>query len=390
MNILFIDWKCFGKDGTISAMKELGHKVFTFYHEDYVERKSEKYMTAFSDFVKEHPVDLCFSYNYYPVVAECCKDHEIKYISFLYDNPFVMLYSYTLAYPTNYVFLFDSVEYNTFKAGGLNNVYYHGLHTSVGCQTKLFKKSYDKSRLSADVSFIGQLYHEEHTFYDRITAAGDEYLNAYMQGIMDAQMKVYGYNFIEELLTPEILNRLHDAYPYEPDKYSAESPTYVYAHYFINRKITSLERHKIINRLGAEFPERIKLFTTDQRLQIPGVKNMGVAEYFSEMPLVFNQSKINLNITLRSIRAGIPLRCMDIMGCGGFLLSNYQPDLVSFFTPGEEMDVFESEDDLMTKVEYYLSHEKERAEIAENGFRKVKELYNFKAVLQDIFEIVGN
>ena len=45
------------------------------------------------------------------------------------------------------------------------------------------------------------------------------------------------------------------------------------------------------------------------------------------MPYVFRNSRINLNITLRSIKSGIPLRCMDIYGAGGFLLSNYQTDL---------------------------------------------------------------
>ena len=52
------------------------------------------------------------------------------------------------------------------------------------------------------------------------------------------------------------------------------------------------------------------------------------------MPLVFQNSKINLNITLRSIKNGIPLRAIDIMGAGGFLLTNYQNDFGLHFTDG--------------------------------------------------------
>lgn len=55
---------------------------------------------------------------------------------------------------------------------------------------------------------------------------------------------------------------------------------------------------------------------------------MGAVDYYEVMPHVFKQSKINLNITLRSIQSGMPLRAWDIMGAGGFLLSNYQADFL--------------------------------------------------------------
>ena len=34
-----------------------------------------------------------------------------------------------------------------------------------------------------------------------------------------------------------------------------------------------------------------------------------------------------------ALKSGIPLRCMDICGAGGFLLSNYQADLYDVFVP---------------------------------------------------------
>lgn len=52
------------------------------------------------------------------------------------------------------------------------------------------------------------------------------------------------------------------------------------------------------------------------------------------------------------------------------MLSNYQEDFFDFFVPGEDFDFFDGTEDLLTKIEYYLSHEKERKDIAENGFAK--------------------
>ena len=87
------------------------------------------------------------------------------------------------------------------------------------------------------------------------------------------------------------------------------------------------------------------------------------------MPLIFHYSKINLNITSKSIRSGLPLRIFDILGCGGFLLTNYQPELSNYFTPGYDLVCYSSEDELLEKTEYYLSHEKERIETIFNCLR---------------------
>jgi len=55
----------------------------------------------------------------------------MKYISFVYDNPHVNIFSYTVSYPTNYVFLFDSDLCNTFNKGGIKNVYYSPLAADI-------------------------------------------------------------------------------------------------------------------------------------------------------------------------------------------------------------------------------------------------------------------
>ena len=388
MTILFLDWPCFNREGTVSAFEELGHRVCFFAHPDYRERSSSSFQKDFDAWLAKHPVDLCFSYNFFPVLAEACHRNALSYVSFLYDSPYVLLYSYTLMYPTNYVFLFDRAQYETLRTGGLTNVFYHVLPAAP----RLFSPSKTsptfQKRVTSDISFVGQLYNEEHNFLDRVTAKGDEYLNGYLQGIMEAQMKIYGDNFIEKTLTPAILARLQKAVPYAPDKTGVESLAYTYATYFIDRKITSTERMHFLSLLGARFPGQVKLFTWDKTAAIDGVLNMGIADYQTEMPSVFHNSKINLNISLRSIITGIPLRCLDIMANGGFLLSNYQEDLASSFIAGEDFIYYEDAEDMLEKTAYYLSHEKERLSIAKNGQRHVQSAFNFVDCFSEILKIV--
>ena len=49
-----------------------------------------------------------FTFNYFPIVAIACKACKVPYVSWTYDSPFVQLYSKTLEYETNFVFVFDN------------------------------------------------------------------------------------------------------------------------------------------------------------------------------------------------------------------------------------------------------------------------------------------
>ena len=106
---------------------------------------------------------------------------------------------------------------------------------------------------------------------------------------------------------------------------------------------------------------------------------------------VIPENKINLNFTIRNIRSGLPLRIWDILGAGGFLITNYQPEIEMYFKNGEDLVFFTEKDDLREKVSYYLTHEEERKRIAMNGQRKVRKLHGYqqrfdemKKIIQDI------
>ena len=92
-------------------------------------------------------------------------------------------------------------------------------------------------------------------------------------------------------------------------------------------------------------------------------------------------------MTSKSIRAGLPLRIFDILGCGGFCLTNYQTELTNYFTLGSDLDCYTSEDDLLAKVEYYLAHENDRAEIAHNGLETIKKYHNYPERLLEMLSL---
>jgi spore maturation protein CgeB len=386
MKILFLDSPAFAKLDMLDAFHQSGITTDLFMHEDYRERNSASYEAAFDTAVEEKTYDFVFSFNYFPILAKCCQKHNLKYVSYVYDSPLVTLYSFTITCKTNYIFLFDRPIYEQLKNGGISTVYYLPLAANPSRLSTMTVPKEMLPQLQSEVSFVGSLYNEDHLLYDRLVENVSPFTNGYLSAIIAAQQQVYGSFFIEELLTGDILKDLMQSVPYDPNSDGIESPAYVYAHYFIARKMAELDRTRELDLLSQH--HEVRLFTNNPTPQLPKVKNMGSADYYDMMPLIFPHSRINLNITLRSIQTGIPLRAFDIMGSGGFLLSNYQEDFYNIFVPGEDCVLFSSDDEMLSLVDYYLSHEKERSQIAANGLGKVKEQHTYVHRVKTMLEII--
>ena len=90
---------------------------------------------------------------------------------------------------------------------------------------------------------------------------------------------------------------------------------------------------------------------------------------------------------MHSIKTGVPLRIFEIMGVGGFTISNYQEELTELFEEDKEIVLFRDLDELMDKVGYYLLHDKQRNKIALNGYKRIKKDYNYDAVAKRILKV---
>ncbi len=385
MKILFLDSPAFAKEDMLEAFCECGIECTLFFHEAYHQRQDAAYEQAFDMAVSKENFDFVFSFNYFPILSSCCKRHHLKYVSYVYDSPLVSLYSYTLINDCNYVFLFDKTTYLKFKNAGIPTVYYLPLAANTKRLASLKTPKELAEKLRSDVSFVGSLYNEDHNLFEQLTDLPD-YTRGYLDAIMTVQQKLYGSFLLEDLLHPEIVKDLQNSVPYTPMSDGTEPAAYVYANYFLARKISSNERISLLHRLSEEF--RLNLYSHKPSPQIPKARFMGTADYYTLMPLIFQNSAVNLNITLKSIYSGIPLRCMDIMGCGGFLLTNYQADFFDYFLPEEDFIFYESEEDCLQKTRHYLSHESQRRQIAQNALGKMKEQHTFVHRVREILSIL--
>lgn len=387
MKILEFEYKHFGVEDLKEVLPKMGHSIKVISTKLIHERISSDFDALFEEEISKDNYDLVFTFNYSVVVSQNCNKHNIKYVAWVYDSPLVNLYSYTITNPCNYIFLFDSAQYLELRNGGINTVHYMPMAVNVSRLDRMDEHCNEKIHqlFDSDVSFIGSMYNEKHNLFERLDGISP-YTRGYLDSIMKAQLKVYGMNFVENLLTSNILEDLQKASPYTPNKDGIETPAYIYANYFLARKMAQMERLDLLSAVSEQFSTR--LFTHNPTPELPKIQNMGAIDFYNHMPFVFKCSKINLNISLRSIKNGIPLRCMDIMGAGGFLLSNFQSDFLEHFVPDEDFVYFESKEDLINKCSYYLEHDDERKRISQNGYEKVKEFHGYERRLNEIFDIV--
>lgn len=386
MKILFLDNDTFAKLDMIEAFKELKFTVDLFRHDKIRELHDPDFDEAFRLKTFGAGYDFVFSLNYYQQLSNVCEKYGLKYISYIYDCPLVSLYSYTVLNKCNNIFIFDKEQYLTLRNAGIQTVHYLPLAANVRRLSAIDPTPSIHEKLDAEVSFVGSLYNESHNLFDTLHGLSD-HTRGYLDAIMEAQLKISGYFFIEELLTEPVLSDMQKAraYTHQPD--GVETPAYVYANYFIARKLAEMERTRLLSAVSKH--HTLKLYTHNPTPQLPKAYNMGPIDYYDVMPYVFHCSKINLNISLRSIRSGIPLRAFDIIGCGGFLLSNYQADFADCFVAGEDFDFYEDENDLLNKLDYYLSHDSIRAEIAANGQRKLTEQHTFLHRIRQMLEVIS-
>jgi len=383
MKILFVDWNCYGGQDMKAALQGCGATLAFYPFSPKTDRNDPSVEADFSNAIRSFSPECVFSFNYFPIISKVCNMLEVTYVSWVYDNPLVSLYSYTLANPWNRVFLFDKQEYLFFKNNGIDTVYYLPLAAAPGRLGPEASSPHIAQKYRADISFVGSLYTEpKHQFYHRLQNLPD-FTRGYLDGIMQAQKRIYGASLIEELLNEDILSELRRACPCPPNQDGVETESYLYSNYFLLRQITAMERTELIQKIAHAYS--LQLYTNDKAYTCPGCTNHGPVDYYREAPYVFFHSKINLNITLRSIKSGIPLRAFDIMGSRGFLLTNYQDDFLDYFVPNEDFVYYTDAADLLDQIEYYLSHEKERLEICQNGYEKILLSHTYESRIPILF-----
>ncbi len=355
------------------------------------ERKARHLADCIVECGKTGKIDLLFSMNFFPYVSEFCERLGILYVCWSVDCPVLELFSSTIRNSCNRIFLFDQVQYQRIYPFHPDGVFYMPLCTNIyRWEKELISVTEEEQRkYGRDISFVGSLYHEKSPLTMLNGQTGlPEYLQGYVKGLAEAQLLIYGSNFLEEMVTSELISGLKRAFPdfYCLNDSMINTDPFVVANYYLGMLVSEMERVRVLNALAKW--ESVTVYT---RSDVSLLKNVDCREGITthvQMPQIFRLSKINLNITMKGIQSGLPLRIWDVLGCGGFLLTNYQAEIPSYFEIGRDLECYESVEDCVAKARYYLQHEDIRMEIAQNGYQKVKMMHTYEHRVASILKML--
>ena len=384
MHILMYRWKAYNYRDIEQTFLLLGHTVDNIEQELGSYDVSPEFERVIEEKIRGTHYDMVFTVNYFPLISNVCERTGVKYISWTCDNPLISMYHESVFHACNYIFTFDKTNYLEFRGMGVKHIWYLPLAVDTERMDALLGAPEKPERRKAaqdpemrkyrgDVAFVGSLY--ERNSYDKIKNRLPEYLRGYFDAVMEAQLNISGANIVEPMLTTNILEQLQEYFQLEKSEGSFSDLGLIFQTTVLGFKIAEIERRRALIELSKHY--RVNVYSNSDVSDLLRIQYCGSVDYWSEMPKVFRMSKINLNFTIPNIKSGIPLRIWDVLGCGGFLLTNYQAEIPYYFKEGEDLVCFDSLEDLCEKVGYYLEHEEERKRIAWNGYRKVREKHSY-------------
>lgn len=346
---------------------------------------SQRVKTIHNIILQHHPI-FVFSINFFPAIAEICHIHKLIYLCWSVDSPVLELLSGAIQYKSNRIFLFDKAQYEYFSPYNPECIHYLPLASDVEHFTMVNKTITEKERklFSHDICFIGSLYNEKNPL-TKLTLS--EYSKGYISGLVNASLKLCGYMPLEESVNNQLVQEIKacDETFYTPDKPITNPDNYIVAHRYLGYQIAETERIQTLNTLAQYF--NVDLYTRSDTHALQNVNIHGGVQTLTEMPKIFNLSKINLNMTIKPIQTGLPLRIFDIMGCEGFVMTNYQAELTDFFEIGTDLEAYTSLDELIEKCTFYLEHDAIRKKIAQNGYEKMLKYHTYQHRIIKMIEL---
>ncbi len=128
--------------------------------------------------------------------------------------------------------------------------------------------------------------------------------------------------------------------------------------------------------------------------KIPAFKDisLGPVQNGSELNKIFNQSRINLNL---SPGTSYHMKAPELIAARCFMITRRIPynwdtmPIETFFTPGKEIILFNDEADLLAKIRYFLKRPKERESIADLAYEKYLSEYTHGKTAASTIDIIS-
>ncbi len=352
---------------------------------------------AQGDFVRQlleavlsfHP-DCCLTLNHMGVdiegiLMDLLARLQLPLASWFVDNPHLIIHLYSKCVsPWTALFTYDADNVASLHAAGFP----HAFYLPLGTDPERFRPSSKPVPASwkASVSFVGN---------SMIYKVGARLKKTKLPRSLLRTFRASAREFMDDdsHSIPEFLQRRR---PQDYANYAAlagneERLAYETA---LTWQATRLYRNGCVRRL---LPFRPLLVGDDGwkiefRHDTPQPRYHGIINYYEDLPRFYAHSDINFNCTSKQMKGAVNQRVFDGPAAGGFVLTDWRPQMESLFERGE-MACYRSRDEIPDLVRFYLAHPDERRRIMEAGRARVLKCHSWadrlRGLLQTMRQIYG-
>lgn len=366
------------------SLGKMGHEVVLYEKSmEYVEEHEEEY-ESFGLFLQSEKPDVVISTIFFQIVAAYTHELGIKYAVYGMDSPHYA--AWVPEYPrldNVYLFHFDSREVERFQSCGYTNVTYLPLAAGVTWADTIHTSGTDRKKFGSAVSFVGGLYGDNpfDTCAGRLPQPVQEHI---WNQLENSAFLWDGKERLQEGVSEELLRICQTVTPELCNPGFTMEDDYYFRQWTLARKLSNIERTLLFEQLAGQYDFR--LYTREKEVVPESIHRYPPVNAMTEQLKVFQSSGVNLNVTLRSIESGVPLRVFDILSVGGFVLTDYRKDAEELFREDEEIVMFRTPEEMMEKLAFYTTHETERKRIARNGHRRARAEYSYERMLEEILQ----
>ena len=382
--ILMYRWRAYNYLDIKANFEMMGFEVDEVWQTLESYDVDDAFAAKLASMLEDKSYAFVFTVNYFALISEVCHDRGILYVSWSCDNPLISMYHRSVFYDTNIIFTFDQANYREFLGMGVPHIFYLPLAVDSRRITAILSRTDDLFLYQNEISFVGSLY--ERNSYDRTEKKLTEYLRGYFDALMNVQSDLYGSSVVEDALTPEILSQIGEMFELKKSEGSFSDLGLIFSTTVLGFKIAQIERKRGLLELSKKLP--VSIYSNSDTSDLLNVTYKGSVDYWTELPKVFCGSRINLNFTIPNIKSGIPLRVWDVLGSGGFLLTNYQAENPMYFKEGEDLVSFYSRADMVEKASYYMEHDDERMRIARHGKETVEKNHSYEIRMRQMMDVI--
>lgn len=105
-----------------------------------------------------------------------------------------------------------------------------------------------------------------------------------------------------------------------------------------------------------------------------------------DIPRIMRQSVISLNFSNSYGDNQLKARTFEVPGAGGFLLTEYAPNIERYYKPGLEIEVFGSLEQLVKTAKAYLANPDRRDAVAWAGFERTRREHTYDRRLSEVID----